>query len=293
MDNTLLPHLDPARRHDIVMLFDVHDGNPNGDPDMGNQPRVDTETYQGLVTDVAIKRKIRDTIPLLRGDDSRYKIFVEAGIALNANIERGFRGAEVKPTKKATREQRDAVQNWLCDNFFDIRLFGGVLSTGDAQAGHVRGPLQVGMARSISPIFPTDHAITRVTQTRQADIDKGEATEMGSKWAVPYGLYRVHAFYSAARAQGTGVTTEDLQVLWTVLENMFDHDRSATRGELAIQGLYVFTHDDAFGRARADTLFKRIQINSLSETAPRSIQDYKIEIVGDEIPGVTLTTLVG
>jgi CRISPR-associated protein Csd2 len=287
------PHLDPSRRHDIVMLFDVRDGNPNGDPDNGNQPRIDIETYQGLVTDVALKRKIRDTVPLLHGDDPRYKIFVEAGIALNTNIERGFQGARVKATPKATPEQRDAVQKWMCDNFYDIRLFGGVLSTGNARAGHVRGPLQFGFARSISPVYPTDHAITRVTQTRQADIDKGEQTEMGSKSNIPYGLYRVHAFYSAARARQTGVTRDDLATLWRTLEYMFDHDRSAARGEIALQGLYVFTHPDAFGRARADTLFNRITITPLTDAPPRSINDYKIQIDKDSLGDIVFQPLVG
>ncbi|MER6175441.1 type I-C CRISPR-associated protein Cas7/Csd2 [Streptosporangium sp. NPDC001681] len=293
MPNEIPAHLDPARRHDIVMLFDVHDGNPNGDPDAGNQPRVDTETYQGLVTDVALKRKIRDTIPLLHPDDPRYKIFVEAGIALNSQIERGFVGTGVKPSKKATPQERDAVQQWMCDNFFDIRLFGGVLSTGDAQAGHVRGPLQINFARSISPIFPVDHAITRVTQTRQADIDKGEQTEMGSKWTVHYGLYRAHAYYSAARGQKTGVTSQDLDTLWQILANMFDHDRSATRGEMAIRGLYVFSHDNAFGRARASTLFDRVQVTLLNEGVPRSHNDYKVHIDDTNLPtGITLTSLI-
>ncbi|MEU7742940.1 type I-C CRISPR-associated protein Cas7/Csd2 [Nonomuraea sp. NPDC049158] len=293
MTDQIPAHLDPARRHDIVMLFDVHDGNPNGDPDAGNQPRLDTETYQGLVTDVALKRKIRDTIPLLHPDDPRYKIFVEADVALNSQIERGFAGAGVKPSKKATPQERDAVHKWMCDNFYDIRLFGGILSTGDAQAGHVRGPLQFSFARSISPVFPVDHAITRITQTRQADIDKGERTEMGSKWTVHYGLYRVHAYYSAARGLQTGITSQDLDTLWQALTNMFDHDRSAARGEMAIQGLYIFSHDNAFGRARAATLFDRIQITPLNQNVPRSITDYKTEISDTDLPaGITLTSLI-
>ncbi|MGW3563093.1 type I-C CRISPR-associated protein Cas7/Csd2 [Streptomyces sp. NPDC000941] len=286
--------LDPTRRHDIVLLFDVHDGNPNGDPDAGNHPRIDTETYHGLVTDVALKRKIRDTIPLLRPDDPRYKIFVEADIALNSNIERGFTGSAVKPTQRPTPDERQKVQKWMCDNFVDIRLFGGVLSTGDARAGHVRGPLQFTFGRSVSPVHPVDHTITRVTQTKQADIDKGEQTEMGSKWTVHYGLYRAHAFYSASRGKQTGVTSDDLQALWTVLQHMFDHDRSATRGEMATRGLYVFTHDDAFGKAPAATLFDRITIEPLSDEPPRTFNHYKTNTDLADLPlGITFTPLIG
>src|SRR5690606_22853189 len=223
-------HLDPTRRHDAVLLFDVVDGNPNGDPDAGNQPRTDDETGQGLVTDVAIKRKIRDTVPLLRGDDPRYGIFVEAGHALNTRIEEAL---------AANPGNVSDAQRWLCEHYFDVRMFGAVLSTGTTKggAGQVRGPLQLTFARSIDPIMPTDHAITRVTQTRQADIDRGESTEMGSKWTVPYGLYRAHVFFSAPRAERTGVTSGDLETLWQAMSVMFDHDRSATRGEMKTCGL--------------------------------------------------------
>lgn len=225
-------HLDPTRRHDAVLLFDVVDGNPNGDPDAGNQPRTDDETGQGLVTDVAIKRKIRDTVSLLRGDDPRYGIFVEAGHALNTRIEEAL---------AANPGKADDAQRWLCEHYFDVRMFGAVLSTGaKGGAGQVRGPLQLTFGRSIDPILPTDHAITRVTQTRQEDIDKGERTEMGSKWTVPYGLYRAHIFFSAPRATKTGVTSDDLAALWQAISVMFDHDRAATRGEMKTCGLYVF-----------------------------------------------------
>jgi CRISPR-associated protein Csd2 len=279
-------HLDPTRRHDAVLLFDVSDGNPNGDPDAGNQPRTDDESGQGLVTDVAIKRKIRDTVSLLRGDDPRYGIFVEAGFALNTRIEAAL---------TANPGKADEAQRWMCEHYFDIRMFGGVLSTGKSGgAGQVRGPLQLTFARSIDPILPTDHTITRVTQTRQEDIDKGERTEIGSKWTVPYGLYRAHAFYSAPRAAKTGVTGDDLTALWQAITVMFDHDRAATRGEMKLCGLYVFSHPDAFGVAPSAALTQRIKLErSNIDKPPRTHTDYTRNIDESDLPdGVALTKLV-
>lgn len=285
-------HLDPAVRHDVVLLFDVTDGNPNGDPDGGNQPRTDPETGHGLVTDVAIKRKIRDVVPEIRTGDPRYGIFVEAGHALNTRIQEAV---------TATGDNGQNARQWLCQHYFDIRMFGAVLSTGKAAgegkargAGQIRGPLQVTFARSLHPVLPTDHTITRVTQTRQEDIDKGERTEMGSKWTVPYGLYRAHAFYSAGRAGQTGVTTEDLDTLWTALSTMLDHDRSATRGEMKLCGLYAFSHPNAFGAASAYQLSSRIQLElSNPDKPPRQHTDYQRRILPDGLPeGVTLTTVV-
>jgi CRISPR-associated protein Cas7/Csd2 subtype I-C len=279
-------HLDPTRRHDAVLLFDVSDGNPNGDPDAGNQPRTDDESGQGLVTDVAIKRKIRDTVSLLRGDDPRYGIFVEAGFALNTRIEAAL---------TANPGKADEAQRWMCEHYFDIRMFGGVLSTGKSGgAGQVRGPLQLTFARSIDPILPTDHTITRVTQTRQEDIDKGERTEIGSKWTVPYGLYRAHAFYSAPRAAKTGVTGDDLTALWQAITVMFDHDRAATRGEMKLCGLYVFSHPDAFGVAPSAALTVRINLErSNIDKPPSTHTDYTRNIDESDLPdGVALTKLV-
>jgi CRISPR-associated protein Csd2 len=278
-------HLDPARRHDAVILFDVSDGNPNGDPDAGNQPRTDDETGQGLVTDVAIKRKIRDTVSLLRGDDPRYGIFVESGFALNTRIEAALQASPGK----------ENAQQWLCDHYFDIRMFGGVLSTGQkGGAGQIRGPVQLTFARSFDPVLPTDHTITRVTQTRQDDIDKGERTEIGSKWTVPYGLYRAHAFFSAPRAGKTGVTTEDLAVFWQAISVMFDHDRAASRGEMKLCGLYVFSHPDAFGVAPSASLTRRLTVNRVNpEKAPRAHTDYMRVWDESSLPdGVELAKLV-
>lgn len=279
-------HLDPTRRHDAVLLFDVSDGNPNGDPDAGNQPRTDDESGQGLVTDVAIKRKIRDTVSLMRGDDPRYGIFVEAGFALNTRIEAAL---------TANPGKADEAQRWMCEHYYDIRMFGGVLSTGKGGgAGQVRGPLQLTFARSIDPILPTDHTITRVTQTRQEDIDKGERTEIGSKWTVPYGLYRAHVFYSAPRAAKTGVTSDDLAALWQAITVMFDHDRAATRGEMKLCGLYVFSHPDALGVAPAAALTQRITLERHNvDKAPRAHTDYTRTVDESGRPdGVELTKLV-
>jgi CRISPR-associated protein Csd2 len=291
------PHLDPTVRHDMVFLFDVTDGNPNGDPDAGNRPRTDDESGQGLVTDVALKRKIRDTMALAAGDDPRYGIFVQAGYALNPRLEASYEATGLKLGTKVTPAQAAEARAWLCNHYADIRLFGAVLSVGKTGAlGQVRGPLQVGMARSIDPVFPMDHAITRVTQTKQDDIDKGETTEMGGKWTVPYGLYRAEVYYSANRGQQTGVDAKDLELLYRSLEMMFDHDRSATRGRLTPRGLYVFSHPNAFGAAPAHRLTERVTIvrtNPESEQPARSFNDYVVSVEDDGLPtGVTLTKLV-
>jgi len=294
------PQLDPAVKHDMVYLFDVTDGNPNGDPDAGNRPRTDDETSQGLVTDVALKRKVRDTIGLAAQaaglDLANYQIFVEAGHALNTRLEESYADTGLAlGAKTVTPEQAALARAWLTTRYADIRLFGAVLSTGKTQAlGQIRGPVQFGMARSIDPVFPVDHAITRVTQTTQADIDKGESTEMGGKWTVPYALYRCVIHYSAPRGAQTGVSPADLQVFLTTLVNMFDHDRSATRGEMAARGLYVFSHRDGFGSAPAQTLLDRIRIERLGEGVPRSFGDYKVTVDDADLPdGVTLTRALG
>jgi CRISPR-associated protein Csd2 len=291
------PHLDPSVRHDIVFLFDVTDGNPNGDPDAGNRPRTDDESGQGLVTDVALKRKIRDTLTLAAGDDSRYGIFVQAGQALNPRLEASYEATGLKLATKITPEQAGQARSWLCEHYVDIRLFGAVLSVGKTHAlGQIRGPLQVSMARSVDPVFPMDHTITRVTQTKQEDIDKGETTEMGGKWTIPYGLYKAELYYSATRGTQTGVDTRDLELVYRSLEMMFDHDRSATRGTLAPRGLYVFSHADAFGSAPAHKLTERVsitRINPSSDLAPRSFTDYVVSADGNGLPaGVSLTKLI-
>lgn len=296
------PHLDPTVRHDAVFLFDVTDGNPNGDPDLGNRPRTDDETQHGLVTDVALKRKIRDTITLAADGNPRYDVFVQAGHALNTRIEESYPATGLKlPAKKddkasVSREQAAAARAWLCDRYVDIRLFGAVLSTGKTNAlGQIRGPLQVSIARSIHPIYATDHTITRVTQTKQEDVDKGESTEMGGKWTVAYGLYRVELYYSANRGTQTGVDATDLELLYRSLEMMFDHDRSATRGAMAPRGLYVFSHDNAFGNAPAHQLLDRVTATTREDVAvPRAFGDYVISADDTNLPaGITMSKLIG
>jgi CRISPR-associated protein Csd2 len=295
------PHLDPTVRHDGVFLFDVTDGNPNGDPDAGNRPRTDDETSQGLITDVCLKRKIRDLVELaattagLAAD--RYGIFVQSGHALNTRLEESYTatGLSLDVDKKKGPVDATAARGWLTNRYFDIRMFGAVMSTGKTPAlGQIRGPVQVGMARSLDPVYPVDHAITRVTQTTQADIDKGETTEMGGKWTVPYGLYRCHLHYAATRGAQTGVTADDLAVLYRTITSMFDHDRTATRGEMSARGLYVFSHPDAFGAAPAHALTERVRVERLAEDAPRSFSDYKVTLDAAGLPaGITLTTLLG
>jgi len=286
---TVTAHLDPTVRHDMVFLFDVTDGNPNGDPDAGNQPRVDIDSGHGLVTDVCLKRKIRDALTLAAPGNPRYGIFVQAGHALNTRLKESLTANGIDPTPakaakdkksgkdkvKLTPEQVGTARAWLCDRYADIRLFGAVLSTGDTNAlGSIRGPLQFGMARSLDPIVATEHTITRVTQTRQEDIDQGESTEMGSKWTVPYGLYRVEVTYSAARGIQTGVDTKDFELLYRVMEMMFDHDSSATRGRMNARALHVFSHDNAFGNAPAHQLFDQVRMEPAADLAVRDSGDW-------------------
>jgi CRISPR-associated protein Csd2 len=298
-------HTDPARRHDFVLLFDVTDGNPNGDPDAGNMPRVDPETMQGLVTDVALKRKIRDWVDASRGDQAAFKIYVQSGEALNTKHQRAYDDLGLKSSgAKQNRGDVDQAREWMCRNFYDIRMFGAVMTTG-VNCGQVRGPVQLTFGRSLDPIVPLDLSITRVAVTRpedatvvlSADGDKGtggKQTEMGRKSIVPYGLYRVHGFFNAHFAAQTGVSEEDLSLFWTALSNMWDLDRSSSRGQMAGQGMYVFTHETALGNAPAQGLLKRVQVRRHPDVAaPRSFADYDLRVDDTDLPtGVTLTKLV-
>lgn len=309
MTSTTTATTDISRRHDFVLLFDVRDGNPNGDPDAGNLPRVDPETMQGLVTDVAIKRKVRDFVDMARGDDGRFKIYIQAGgDALNAIHQRAYDDLGLKST--GTRQARADVERartWMCQNFFDIRMFGAVMSTG-INAGQVRGPAQLTFARSIDRIIPLDLSITRVAVTRVEDAEVvegdedsaatgGKQTEMGRKSTVPYGLYRAHGFFNPHFAEKTGVDSEDLALFWRALEMMWDVDRSASRGEMSCRGLYVFTHESKLGNAAAHRLFDLIRVPPSEVVAPRSFADYQVGRPSDGpiegLAGVTLTSLVG
>ena len=288
-------HLDPARKHDFAFLFDVRDGNPNGDPDAGGMPRIDPETMQGLVTDVAIKRKIRNMVALLSQGKPGYDIYVEAGVALNAQHERAYAALGLQAERSAKSADQEQARQWMCQTFYDVRMFGAVMTTGKALCGRVQGPVQLSFSRSVGPVLAQEHALTRVTQTRQEDIDKGESTEMGNKHAIPYGLYLGYGHFSAPLARRTGVSPADLDMLWQAFTLMFEHDRAAGRGEITLRGLYVFTHHDAFGSTPAQALFDRITaIPVPKDGPPRSFADYQIQIDAGDLPsGVTLTRITG
>ncbi len=297
-------YLDTSHRHDFVLFFDVQDGNPNGDPDAGNLPRVDPETMHGLVTDVAIKRKVRDYVDAARGDEGNYKIYVQnKGDALNALHRRAYDDLGLKSTgSRQGREDVELARTWMCDNFYDVRTFGAVMTT-QVNAGQVRGPIQLTFARSIDPIVPLDVSITRVAVTREDEVatvegDDGETTggkvtEMGRKSLVPYGLYRAHGFFVPSFAEQTGFDSEDLGLFWTALQMMWDLDRSASRGLTGCRGLYIFSHDSKLGNAPAHKLFERVTVErSPDVVAPRAFSDYTVRIDETEMPGgVTLTRL--
>ena len=367
-------HTDPNKRHDFVLVFDVTDGNPNGDPDAGNLPRTDPETMQGIVTDVALKRKVRNFVSLVTEDEEnpeRLKIFVEHRGVLNNQIRRAYteQGMEVgkrvekpvedsavletlrevmpilpgafsltnseedmekpifsytgelspeelkealdapgdrldnktrkfvsdlaktsgKPAK--SRDNAEKARGWMCENFYDVRMFGAVMSTG-LGAGQVRGPLQLTFSRSVSPVLPQDIAVTRVAVTDEKDREKEQT--MGRKTLIPYGLYVGHGFFSPYLARETGVTEQDLRLFWDALVSMWDFDRSASRGLMTPRGLYVFSHERKLGNAPAHELFERIRPTLKDDVAsPRKFEDYEVE-VRDELPdGVTLTRLAG
>jgi CRISPR-associated protein Csd2 len=300
------PHLDATRRHDFVLLFDVQDGNPNGDPDAGNLPRVDPETMQGLVTDVAIKRKVRDWVDRARGDEGRYKIYVQSGSeALNARHRRAYEALGLKSTgARQERAEVERARQWMCENFYDIRMFGAVMTTG-VNCGQVRGPVQITFARSIDAIVPLDLSITRVAVTREEDAKVvtadedgqgrgGKQTEMGRKALVPYALYRAYGFFNPHFAEQTGANDEDLALLWDALQQMWDLDRSASRGLMACRGLYVFTHEKPLGNAPAHELLRRVQVVRQSTSqVPRSFEAYEVTVDDRDLPqGVVLTRLV-
>lgn len=286
---TSMTHLDPTRKHDFVFLFDVYDGNPNGDPDAGGMPRTDPETMQGLVTDVAIKRKIRNMVTLLGEGKPGYDIYVEAGVSLNSQHERAY--TELGLTEGRAAET--SAQQWMCQTFFDVRMFGAVMATGKKTAGRVRGPLQLTFSRSIDPVMPQEHGITRVTRTRE---DDNKETEMGGKNTIAYGLYRGTGHFSAPLAAKTGVTSEDLSMLWRALTLMFEHDRASGRAEITLRSLYIFTHADAFGTAPARTLTDMVKVErTIPNDQPiRDFNNYQISMDETAIPdGVTFTRIVG
>lgn len=298
------PHLDPNRRHDFVLLFDVADGNPNGDPDAGNLPRVDPETMHGLVTDVSLKRKVRDWIDLAQGNQDRFKIYVQSGEALNTKHQRAYTALSIAST--GTRQNAGDVAKaraWMCENFYDIRMFGAVMTTG-VNCGQVRGPAQLTFARSIDAIVPLDLSITRVAVTREEDAQVvvaegdedatgGKRTEMGRKAVVPYGLYRTYGFFNPHFAAQTGVDEEDLALFWQALQQMWDVDRSSSRGLMGCRGVYVFSHESRLGNAPAHALLERVRVVRRNEDqAPRAFSDYEVLVEEGNLPaGITLTRL--
>jgi len=279
-------------RYEFVLLFDVKDGNPNGDPDAGNLPRIDPETGNGLVTDVCLKRKVRNYVQIVQNEKPGYKIFIKEKAVLNTLIDEAHEQEFVISQEKAA-DKTDAARNWMCENYYDIRTFGAVLSTGK-NAGQVRGPVQLGFARSLDRIFTGEHTITRMAVATEAEAEKqkGDNRTMGRKFTVPYGLYCVHGFISAPFAKQTGFSEDDLKLFWSALLNMFDHDRSASRGEMAAQKLIVFKHSSELGNAPAQKLFNLIEIKKNNEDIPaRSFSDYTVTI-GKSPAGVELIEML-
>ena len=289
-------------RYDFVLLFDVKDGNPNGDPDAGNLPRVDAETARGLVTDVSLKRKVRNYVGMVKKEQPPFEIYVKEKAILNKQHERAYVAIGAGELLKGEDKKRkggdkvDEARAWMCKNFFDVRTFGAVMSTG-VNCGQVRGPVQLTFARSVDPIVAQEHSITRMAVATEAEAEKqgGDNRTMGRKHTVPYGLYVAHGFVSSHLAAQTSFSDDDLKLLWESLTNMFEHDRSAARGEMTTRGLYVFRHESELGNAHAHDLFARIQPKLKNGTSvPRDFSDYDVAVNGTDMPkGVTLNRLVG
>ena len=320
------------QRYDFVLVFDVQDGNPNGDPDAGNMPRLDAETGHGLVTDVALKRKVRNFVGLVKDQDERaptegekrFEIYVREKAILNQQHERAYSalnlaaapeeqaqaalelGADEGKKKKAGKDKRKGsadevgqARQWMCQNFFDVRTFGAVMSTG-VNCGQVRGPVQLTFARSVEPIVALEHSITRMAVATEAEAEKqqGDNRTMGRKHTVPYGVYVAHGFVSSFLAKQTGFGADDLELLWQALAQMFEHDRSAARGQMATRGLYVFAHDSELGNAPAHALFERLTVTPREAgQVARSFGAYSVAFDGQGLdvgaqvqaaPGVTL-----
>jgi CRISPR-associated protein Csd2 len=301
-----------AKRYDFVLLFDVADGNPNGDPDAGNQPRIDPQSLQGLVTDGCLKRKIRNAVAVLGGDEPGNELYFQTQDAvnerriLNLQHQRAYDAAGVKEEKDAKKKAENTAnaRKWMCANFYDIRAFGAVMTTG-VNCGQVRGPVQLTFARSVDPIVPLEFSITRKSVTtedeakKQSEKDGSITGTMGRKNTVPYALYKCHGFVNPYLAKDTGFSAADLELLWAALKGqMWEIDRSASRGLMATRGLYVFEHASPLGNAPAHELFEMIQVHPLGENAaPRKFEDYKPQInvppAGEVRPGVTLHRMVG
>ncbi|MEI6972752.1 MAG: type I-C CRISPR-associated protein Cas7/Csd2 [bacterium] len=278
-------------RYDFVLIFDVQDGNPNGDPDAGNLPRVDAETGCGLVTDVCLKRKVRNYVQMTKVGQPGFDIFVKEKAVLNALIDKAY---EQETTKAAEKGQKtEAARQWMCSQYFDIRTFGAVMSTGK-NAGQVRGPVQLTFGRSVDPIVTLEHCITRMAVATEAEAEKqhGDNRTMGRKNTVPYGIYVSHGFISANLAAQTGFSDDDLALLWKALGEMFEHDRSAARGLMATRKLIVFKHNSPLGNAPAHKLFELVTVKRKDESRPpRQFADYEVT-VGKPPAGVECIEMV-
>ena len=277
-------------RIDFVYIFDVQDGNPNGDPDAGNLPRVDAETGMGSVTDLCLKRKVRNYVQTAKGQANGYDIFIKEKAVLNTLIDKAHDDSEVK----AAKDKTEAARMFMCKNYYDIRTFGAVMSTGK-NAGQVRGAIQLTFARSVDTIATAEHSITRMAVATEKEAEKqgGDNRTMGRKATVPYGLYVCHGFVSANLAQQTGFSEEDLELFWDALKNMFDVDRSAARGLMSAQKLIVFKHDSVLGNAPANKLFDLVKVEKVCDGAPRSFSDYTVTIDKAGLPAnVTVDELI-
>ena len=281
-------------RYEFVMLFDVENGNPNGDPDAGNLPRIDSETAHGIVTDVCLKRKIRNFVEIYKDGEPSYNILMKSDRSLNSKFTAAYDACGLeKKNKGKNPDDVEKARKYMCENYFDVRTFGAVMSTGDDPCGIVRGPVQINFAKSLDPVFEQDITITRQAITTDADFnDKGKRTEMGKKHYVPYGLYRAEGYVSAMLAQKvTGFSEDDLELLWTAIINMFEHDRSAARGKMCMRKLYVFKHSNALGNCPAHILTDKISCTFTptdDKRVPRSFSDYVITVDRNMPEGVEL-----
>lgn len=286
-------------RYEFVVLFDVENGNPNGDPDAGNMPRIDAETGYGLVTDVCLKRKIRNYVETVKEGQEGFEIYIKDGVPLNTSDKRAYKKFDIdeKKANESKGEKDELIRDFMCENFYDIRTFGAVMTTfvkAKLNCGQVRGPVQLGFARSIDPIVSQEIGITRVAITTEEDAKKKE-TEMGRKHIVPYGLYKVEGYVSANLARkSTKFSESDLDLLWEAIINMFEHDHSAARGKMAVRELIVFKHECELGNAPSHKLFDLIKVQRKNPLKPsRSYQDYTLEIDKDNLPqGVELFEMV-
>lgn len=275
-------------RYEFILFFDVKNGNPNGDPDGGNLPRIDPETGHGITTDVCLKRKVRNYVELVKGNEPLYNIYVKEKAILT---ERRKPAYEALSDEKDKSKKISKAQAWMCQNFFDVRTFGAVMSAKENNCGQVRGPVQFAFSQSVDPVVPLEASITRmaVETRKEADAQDGDNRTMGRKTYVPYGLYRCHGFISAPLATQTGFSEDDLGLLWNALLNMFDHDRSAARGEMATRKLIVFKHDSELGNHPAHVLFDKVKVEA-TRTPARDFRDYIVSVPsqGDMPQGVTV-----